>query len=136
MTGASVSDRALVSDRAAARLAPSGFDPSRLKAALYDQASRGIDEMAEMLRRQIVAEAAAIAQAAEYPWAAGYLSGRTSQLHDWASRLSALWSIHEGWFRDSDGSGEAGETRSGSTEGDSAGPKGIAQTPASRNPNP
>lgn len=29
--------------------------------------------------------------------------------------------------RDSDGSGEAGETGTGSTEGDSAGPKGIAQ---------
>jgi hypothetical protein len=37
---------------------------------------------------------------------------------------------------DSDGSGEAGETGTGSTEGDSAGPEGIAQTPTSRNPNP
>ena len=33
-----------------------------------------------------------------------------------------------GWhFRDSDGSGEASETQSGSTVGDSADPKGIAQ---------
>ena len=30
-------------------------------------------------------------------------------------------------LRDSDGSGEAGETGTGSTEGDSAGPKDIAQ---------
>lgn len=32
-------------------------------------------------------------------------------------------------LRDSDGSGEADETRSGSAVGDSAGPKDIAQTP-------
>ena len=39
---------------------------------------------------------------------------------------------HMRWLvRDSDGSGGAGETRSGSTESDSAGPKDIAQPPVS-----
>lgn len=36
--------------------------------------------------------------------------------------------------RDSDGSGEAGETRSGSTVGDSAGLQGIAQDQPSKTP--
>jgi hypothetical protein len=73
---------------------------SRLEAILYDQARRGIEEMADMLRRQIVAEAVAIASAAEHPISAGYLSGRTSQLHDWATQLSALRSVRDGWFRE------------------------------------
>lgn len=73
---------------------------SRVNAILYDQAGRGIQEMAEMLRKQIAAEAAEIATAAEHPVSAGYLSGRTAQLHDWATRLGALRSVHDGWFRD------------------------------------
>jgi plasmid maintenance system antidote protein VapI len=43
-----------------------------------------------------------------------------------------LWlGLETAWLRDSDGSGEAGETRSGSTEGDSAGPQDIAQASSS-----
>lgn len=101
--GRVLSDPALVSDQAASRLAPAGFDPSR--GTMFSHRAkvmRAIEEPGEFTPR-IVRE--------------------TFIEHEahWKARavFKAMWEI--GWWpRDSDRSGEAVET-TGSTEGESAG---------------
>lgn len=85
---------------------PTGFDPSRLHAIYWEHARRGMAEWAEMLQGQIVTYAQGIARDAANPLLAGYLAGRTAELHELASRLAAIRTVKDGWFRDGDGSDE------------------------------
>jgi hypothetical protein len=83
-------------------------------------------EWAEMLQNQLVSYAGGIARDAANPLLAGYLAGRTAELHELASRLAAIRTVKDGWFRDSDGSPEGGDAEGGSVH-DSAGPQDIAR---------
>ena len=101
-------DRALVSDQAASRLDPSGFDPSRICGEYVDRAGRAWLCLQRKRFDQgdlIVCEGV-----------------KGNFLYTACDRATfSAW----GWHRsDSDGSGEAGETGTGSTEGDSAAPQG------------
>ena len=104
--GASFGPGSRPTDRAATRLDASRVDPSRVHAIYWEHARRGMTEWAEMLQGQIAAQAQAIARDAAHPLLAGYLAGRTAELHELASRLSAIRTVKDGWFRDSDGSPE------------------------------
>jgi hypothetical protein len=145
--GASVPDQALVSDQAAARLDPPGFDPSR------DELPNDLDrERYEGKPRHLARD-----EKAALELFVDVIKLRLSEMPD--SELSAVvrgclnvspincWCWTYAFAdvvypfaaeeierrRDSDGSGEAGETGTGSTEGDSAGRNGIAQ-PSSPSP--
>jgi hypothetical protein len=118
-SGASVPEQALVCDQAAERLDPSGFDPSREDCPLgcgwcgYEcpAASTKIAEtLYESDDRGLFCKHC----------------GRSHILHFYTRGVGFMCS------RDSDGSGVADETGTGSAEGDSAGPQGIANKP----PNP
>jgi hypothetical protein len=140
---ASVPDRALVSDQAATRLDPSGFDPSRV----FAEMDRYIDDVrakggtpgyfrvAEPLLRDLSSGTSRRASYRGIPfhsadeWSWGWML--------WVERnMFFKWEAHFWQLSDSDGSPEGEKPQALSAQHDSAGPKGIAQTPASRNPNP
>jgi len=153
-------DRALVSDQAAPRLAPSGFDPSRVyrsqgyAMATFDQ---GRDADGAPLH-----EVWGFADEDSGSEGDGYLELRIHEIVE-TQKSGTLAVYYRQWFapdgepafgmqpkrrvgslasvkalinrrkmtpRDSDGSGEADKTGTGLAEGDSAGPKDIAQGPA------
>jgi hypothetical protein len=148
--GASASaDQALIaSDQAPAGLVPSGFDPSRDAdyhfddEGFYDDSGRWWPNGAEWCDRCQGMGTEECLCAGDFcccgrgeiecmrcdgegyfvPTAA-FRAARVETARWWAELHASLEAIG----RDSDRSGEAGETRSGSTEGESAGPKGIAQ---------
>jgi hypothetical protein len=115
-------DQALIaSDQAPAGLVPSGFDPSRddlisrREVAIWLAGRGSAHREAASLPRQSLPDRLRREGSA----------GTCSMLAD---QIWTGWGVpDELKRRDSDRSGEAGETRSGSTEGESAGPEGIAQ---------
>jgi len=139
-SGASVPDRALVNDDPAGHH-PSGFDPSRDLPQVVSQC-RVVAHLATALASVYNHKADAFEQGA---WPTIWrLTGEDSAalmetLGDILSYMDAVDNGEDGWTfpiferahelfgRDSDGSGKAGETGTGSTVGDSAGPKDIAQ---------
>lgn len=145
--GASVPDRAGQATPGAAEASPpSGDHPSRVDAAKAYVLGR-LDERQAISRFLTVRAARAMVFADDLPW----WTFRRRQAH-WSAvghavaareieegkhvTEQAVWVVEldrgfivgrEAFQRDSDRSGEASETHSGSTEGESAGPKDIAQ---------
>jgi len=118
-------DRALVNDAPAGHH-PSGFDPSRVAIARCIAIARetrdgflseeyAVDQPLSSFQERFACDQ--VAQAIENEFAMGTI--------EQCQLLSKPTPFER--YRDSDGSGEAGETRSGSTVGDSAGRNGIAQ---------
>jgi hypothetical protein len=152
--GASASaDQALIaSDQAPACLGPSGFDPSRIVRPRSDQRVAEFEDRLFSIRwiadRVMAGQQFNCFEAAgewededededrEYSLCIGpitdarYICGVEGR--DRAEFLESAMKVATEIFlekiaRDSDRSGEAGETRSGSTEGKSPGPDGIAK---------
>jgi len=127
--GRVASDRALVSDQAAPRLAPSGFDPSR-----YEGKPRKLPKSEKRLLRALI-------DAVEERMALMTDREQTDLLCAClnVSPINCAWDeyhmagliysslSHDVANRDSDGSGEADKTGTGLAEGDSAGRNGIAK---------
>ena len=122
-------DRVLVSDQAASRLDPSGFDPSR-----YEGKPRYLPKPESRLLRALI-------DAVEERMALMTDREQTDLLCAClnVSPINCAWDeyhmaeliyhslSHDVANCDSDGSGEADKTGTGLAEGDSAGPTGIAQ---------
>jgi hypothetical protein len=134
--GASASrpgSRASTEPLSAQGLGPSGFDPSRnLKAVYYDQTVRMLRELIASERDWIVPKAAGVVNGLTSDVLYPYAFNEAADVYARAVRLSVMESVLSAMtrnveHRDSDRSGEAGETaKTGSTEGESAGPKDIA----------
>jgi len=152
--GRVASDRALVSDQAASRLAPSGFDPSRdledayqvvgemlqyfdnHKLATWAPIAAIIQQQRMLGRKETLRVLVNIVDALDL--AANRLSlhavnaiasgdKRAGEYSSWADEPRSLLRTLPANFRDRDRSGEADETQRGSAEGKSPGRNGIAQ---------